>query len=306
MNKKILAIINPASAGGKTAKKWPQKSSYFQKEFKNLNEIYTKKSGDALKYAKKAVENDCPYIMAVGGDGTVNEIANGMLRAAKKKLKSKLIVYAQGTGSDLSRSLKLPVEIEDFADLIKVGKSRKISVIRAEFCNYQGEKESRYFLNIADCGMGAVVAKKINQSKKTVDGSLSYLFKIFQTLFTYQNQELIIKADQKLIYQGKLNSAVIANGNYFGGGIKIAPAASLFNKKLNLVLLKDLSKLSLVLNLVKAYKGKHLKHPLVEQYFAKEVMISSQKTLDLELDGESVGTTDLKFEVSKKQISVLC
>jgi YegS/Rv2252/BmrU family lipid kinase len=251
------------------------------------------------------VEENYDYIMSVGGDGTVNEIINGMLLADRKELKTKLIIYPLGTGSDLSRTLNLPTNIEDFIDLVKQEKSRSIKVVEADFFNYQQQKKKRYFINIADCGMGAEVAKKLNESRKTIDGSLSYLVKIFQTLFNYQNKEIKVEADDKLFYQGKIRSVIIAHGNYFGGGIKIAPEADLFSDKLNLVLLKDLSKLGIILNLIKAYKGKHLSHSLVESSQVEKVKITSQERVELELDGESLGICDASFKISKKEIQIL-
>ena len=305
MNKNIIAIINPAAAGGKTAKIWPNRSKYFKQEFSNFKEIYTSQTGDAVKIATTVVEKNYDYIMAVGGDGTVNEIINGMLAVKKEKLKTKLIIYPLGTGSDLSRTLGLPDRIEEFIKLIKREKTRNIKAVEAKFLNHKEQQQKRYFLNIADCGMGAEVAKKLNQSKKNIDGSLNYLIRIFQTLYKYKNRKIQVKADGRLLYQGKINSAIIAHGNYFGGGIKIAPEADLFAGKLNLLLLKDFSKIGIISNLIKAYKGNHLSHSLVESYLAEEIKISSQEKVELELDGESVGICDAEFKISKKEISIL-
>ncbi|MFW6230364.1 MAG: diacylglycerol/lipid kinase family protein [Halanaerobium sp.] len=305
MSKKIIAVINPSAGGGKTASFWPEKSKYLKREFSNFDEVYTKAAGDAVKISNNAVLEGYDFIIAVGGDGTVNEIINGMLSSETEKIESKLIVYPLGTGSDFGRSLNLPTDIEKFIELIKRERSREIKVIEAAYVNYQGQKEKRYFINIADCGMGAEVAKKLNQSPKTLDGSLSYLFKIFQTLFKYQNKKMRVEADSSLIHQGKINSAIIANGSYFGGGIKIAPAADLFNDKINLVLLKDFSKKEIIFNLIKAYKGRHLGHPLVASYLVEKIKITASKPVELEIDGETVGSSDVEFKVSDKRISVL-
>jgi len=304
MDKKIKAVINPAAAGGKTAKIWPQKSKYFKSEFSSFTEVYTRAPGDAVEIAKNAA-GKYDYIMAVGGGGTINEIINGIFSVKNKIAETKLIVYPLGTGSDLSRSLELPEAVEDFIKLIKRAESRKIKAVEVNFLNHQKKKRQRYFLNIADCGMGAEVAKKLNQSKKTIDGSLSYLIKIFQTLFEYKNKEIIVEADNKLLYQGKINTAVIAHGNYFGGGIKIAPEADLSADKLNLVLLKDFSKLGIIFNLIKAYKGNHLSHPLVESYTAEKIVITSPERVELEADGESIGICKAEFKISEKEISIL-
>ncbi|TDQ00033.1 YegS/Rv2252/BmrU family lipid kinase [Halanaerobium saccharolyticum] len=306
MDKKIMAIVNPASAGGKTAELWPKKSRVFKREFKYFKEVYTETAGEAVEIARKAVSLNYDYLMAVGGDGTVNEIVNGMLAAdLADNLKTKLIISAHGTGSDLSRVLSLPKKTEALIKRIKKNQSREVNLVKSSYLNHQGEKISRYFINIADCGMGAEVAKKLNASKKTIDGSLSYLFKLFQTLFSYQNKFVRVEADQNLIYEGLLNSVVIANGNYFGGGINIAPEADLFSEKINLVLLKDFSKTAIIYNLIKAYQGKHLSHPLVESHFVKEIKVSSDREVQLEMDGETVGTVDAEFKISAKKISLL-
>lgn len=305
MNKKIIAVVNPEAAGGKAAKIWLKKSKYFKKMFINFDEVYTKKPGDAIDIASKAVEESYDYIMSVGGDGTVNEIINGMLSSKTKERKTKLIIYPLGTGSDLSRALNLPHDIKKFSALIAREKIRTIKAVEANFLNHNQQPEKRYFLNIADCGMGAEVAKKLNKSSKTIDGSLSYLLKIFQTLFKYRNKEIKIETDTNLIYQGKVNMVIIAHGNYFGGGIKIAPEADLFGDKLNLIILKDFSKVGIILNLIKGYTGKHLDHPLVDSYLVEKVKISAVEKAELELDGESIGSTDAEFKISEKKISIL-
>lgn len=305
MEKKIIAVVNPAAAGAKVKKIWPKKNKYFKREFSNFEEIYTEAPGDAVKIAKKAVKEHYDYIMSVGGDGTVNEIINGMLSVEKEYRNTKLIIFPLGTGSDLSRTLGLPSTPEGFIKLIKREKTKSIKAVKAEFLNHQQQKTTRYFLNMADCGMGAAVAKKLNQSKKLIDGSLSYLISIFQVLFCYQNKEIKIEADNKLLYQGKINTAIIAHGNYFGGGIKIAPKADLFGDKLNLILLKDFSKMGIILNLIKAYKGDHLSHPLVESYLVEDIKISSREKVELELDGESLGSCEAEFKISKKELQIL-
>jgi YegS/Rv2252/BmrU family lipid kinase len=306
MKKKIKVIVNPAAAGGRAAEIWAKKSKYFKREYSSFDEIYTKKTADALRFAWEAVEADYDYIMSVGGDGTVNEVINGMLAAENRDKETKLIIYPLGTGSDLSRTLGLPTDTQEFINLVKREESRKIRVVEAEFNNQKQQREKRYFINIADCGMGAEVAKKLNESHKTLDGSLNYLLKIFQTLFKYHNKEVKVVADGNLIYQGKLNSAIIAHGNYFGGGIKIAPEADLFSNNLNLVLLKDFSKLGIILNLIKGYKGNHLDHPLVASYQVKKVKITAIEAVELELDGESVGSSNAEFRISDKKISIIC
>jgi YegS/Rv2252/BmrU family lipid kinase len=305
MDKRVTVIVNPAAAGGSAAEIWLKKSEYLKREFSSIKEQHTKKPADAVEFARKAAAAGYDYIVSVGGDGTINEVVNGMLAADNRNKRTKLIIYPLGTGSDLSRTLELPNNIEKFIDLVRREEVKNVRVVEAVFLNQLQQREKRYFINIADCGMGAEVAKKLNESRKTLDGSLSYLLKIFQTLFNYQNKKVKVEADDNLIYQGRLNTAVIANGSYFGGGIKIAPEADIFSNKINLLLLKDFSKMSIILNLVKGYKGNHLGHPLVESHLVEKVKITASERVELELDGESVGSTNVEFKISDKKIPIL-
>jgi diacylglycerol kinase family enzyme len=145
MDKKILAVVNPTAGAGKTLKIWPKKSKLFKQEFSNFREKYTNQPGDAVEIAKKAVEENYDYIIAVGGDGTVNEIINGMLKVSTNFVKTKLLIYPLGTGSDLSRVLNLPDQDKGFLELIYRGKSRNISAVEAKFINHE-KKEKRYFI----------------------------------------------------------------------------------------------------------------------------------------------------------------
>ncbi|MFW6280623.1 MAG: diacylglycerol/lipid kinase family protein [Halanaerobium sp.] len=301
-----MAIINPASNGGKTAEKWPGFYNYFNNSNLEIEEVYTEYRGHAVELAKYALFNGYNYIMAVGGDGTLNEIINGLIE--KDKLLNpdlKLIIFSQGTGSDLIRTLNISSQVKDIFKNIKRGKIEKIDIIKAAYTNKENDRESRYFVNAADCGMGAEVAARVNKKNKTKTGSISYLSAVLLSLFKYRNKEVEIYADGLKIYNGRLNTVIAANGKYFGGGIKIAPDAELSSRQINVVLLKDFSRLGIILNLIKGYKGSHLKHPKVDSFKAKTLKIYSKPKMNLEVDGENIAETPVLFSVLEDQLSVI-
>lgn len=303
---KILAIINPASNGGRTAKSWPRFYDYLSNYNLNIEEIYTEYPGHAVKLAKNAVLKGYKYIMAVGGDGTVNEIINGLIENDKLLNPDlNLIVFSQGTGSDLIRSLNISSQVEEIVKIIKRYRSKKIDLIKVEYLSNEYDKKCRYFVNVADCGLGAEVAARVNKSNKLTDGSLSYLFAVFSALLKYKNRKVEIIADGNKIFSGQLNTAVVANGKYFGGGIKVAPEAELNSGKINVILLKDFSRIGIILNLIKGYRGSHLKHPKVESFTAENLKIYSEPKMNLEVDGENIAETPVSFSILKDKLSVM-
>ena len=303
---KILAIVNPVSNNGKTEDNWPKYSKIFINSGLKIEERFSKYPLHASKIAREAVKNGYSYIMVVGGDGTVNEVVNGLIDNDKLYSKEiKLIIFSQGTGSDLIRSLDLSSKPEKIVELIKRRQIKNIDIIKADYIDHSGRQSSRYFINAADCGLGAEVAARVNRSKKLLDGSISYFFAVFSALYKYNNKNVIIKADGNKIYEGLINTAVAANGKYFGGGIKVAPEAELESGKINFVLLKDFSKFGIAVNLVKGYKGSHLNHPLVESLNAQNISIYTDDIINLEVDGENIGRAPLTFSIIKEKLPVL-
>ena len=304
--KKILAIINPVSAGSKTEKIWPKYKEIFLNADINLDEVFTTHPEHAVQIAQEAAKNSYNYVMAVGGDGTVNEIINGLIIAdGLNNIGTKLIIFAQGTGSDLIRSLDISSDINDVIEIIERKKVKYLDVVKAEYLSHSGEEKSRYFINVGDCGLGAEVVYRVNKSKKIIGGSFSYLLAVFTTLIKFKNKSAELIVDGKKAFTGNLSNVIIANGKYFGGGIKVAPQAELDNGKLNIILLKDFKKLAIAYNLFKAYDGKHLDHPLVESLTAKTIKISSEEKIALEIDGETIGTSPVSFSVFKQKIPIL-
>lgn len=308
MNEKIMAIINPVSLNGKTGKRWPLYEKYFHDMGIELEKEFTQYPGHAIKLSREAVEMGYRRIMAVGGDGTINEVVNGFYEDDKiLNDELALIVFSQGTGCDYIKSLGIGNRVEEIVDIIQRGKVKKVDLGKVTYQNYSGSQESRYFVNVADTGIGACTAKLVNESSKLLGGFLSYLIGVFKALIIHKNRKMRVIIDGKEEYNQYLNSVIIANGKYFGGGIMIAPEAELSGGNFNLVLLKNFKKFQIVVNLVKAYQGTHLNHPLVDSLYGREVYLelNENAAYELELDGESVGLLPAQFKILQEKLPVM-
>ncbi len=293
-----MAIINPVSSNGKTAKVWPRYERYFQEQGIVLEKEITQYPGHATELTREVISRGYRKIMAVGGDGTINEVVNGLYKDNKiLSDEIRLIVFSQGTGCDYIRSLGISNRVEDIVDIIHRKEVKLVDLGKVSFQNHQGIEEERFFANLADTGIGADTAKLVNESSKLLGGFLTFLLGILRTLFTHKNKKIRVIIDKEEKYNQYLNSVMIANGKFFGGGIQIAPEAELQSGSLNIVLLKNFNKLQIIINLIKAYKGTHLSHPLVDSITGKVILlqIKDGEISELELDGESVGILPAKF-----------
>lgn len=308
MTQGIMAIVNPVSANGKTGKNWAEYEKHFREEGIELEVRFTQYPGHATELARKAVAEGYRKIMSVGGDGTTNEVINGLYRDGELLAEDiKLIIFSQGTGCDFIRSFGISKKIEDVVNIIRSEKIKKVDVCQASFKNHAGNSESRLFLNVADTGIGAVTAKLVNESSKIYGGFLSYLIGVFRALFTHKNKAIRVMIDGKEEYNQYLNSVIIANGKYFGGGVMIAPEAELDSGEFNIIILKDFSKFGIVFNLAKAYKGTHLNHPLVDSIKGREIYIEllDDGIYELELDGELVGRLPASFRILQDKLPIM-
>ncbi len=303
---RIFTIVNPASAGGKTAKKWPNYRKHFSQRGVEIDTIKTRYPGEATKLAEEAVYLGYSNIMAVGGDGTVNEIVNGLFKQGELINPCvKLIIFSQGSGSDYIKSLGISNKVGDLINIINNGQKDYIDLGHVCYTNSKGNKENRYFVNIADTGIGGETVFNLAESSKKLGGFISYLFAALKTILNYQNKKYRLTIDNREILHKKINSVLVANGKYFAGGMRIAPGADLRDGKFNIVILGNLKKGETILNLYKAYSGNHLSHPKVEVMCGREIILKSEERVLLEIDGEAVGRLPAEFTILEKKLPVL-
>ncbi|HEX8422486.1 MAG TPA: diacylglycerol kinase family protein, partial [Pyrinomonadaceae bacterium] len=277
-----LVIINPASAGGATGRSWPRVASDLRTHFGAFNCVFTKGAGDARLIAEGEAVQGRSLIIACGGDGTISEVANGIIESGAD---AELGILPSGTGGDFKRTLKIPARAADAAAALRSGRSVRVDVGRVEFQDRAGAPASRYFLNVASCGMGGEVIRRVEEnstgwltsaSRRVVGGGqLSYALASLQTTASFDQPMRRIQLDDHPEFRLVVANLCIANARYFGGGMKIAPEAKLNDGLLDVVAVGDLGALEILTNVYKLYLGTHLGMQKVRHTLARRIRASA-------------------------------
>jgi diacylglycerol kinase (ATP) len=237
--------------------------------------------------------------VVVGGDGSVNEVANGI--AGREDVE--IAVIARGTGWDFVRTYGIPRKVAEAARVALEGKARTIDLGRVTYRSWAGEEEQAWFANIASAGMSGAIAQRANATSKALGGKASYLWATLAVFARWQNDVVRVEVDGEA-REGRMHDVVVANGRYFGGGMMITPDAAPDDGLLDVLLIGDLTKRDLLVTLPKTYRGKHLPHPKAEVLRGASATVDADTPLPVELDGEQPGTTPARFEAVRRGLRV--
>lgn len=292
-----FAVVNPASANGQTRKIWPKIYKRLIEQGINVEYGYTSGPGEATTLTRQALHN-YSQILSVGGDGTLNEVVNGFFIDQKPiNPDASLAILSHGTGGDFLRTLN---QKRGLPSLLEVLRREHITPIDCGIAQYQdasGVLHHRYFLNVADVGLGGETVDSVNRRSKFLGGKLSFLLGSVLSIFAYENKTMKCVIDGKVVVNGRTNSIMVANGRFFGGGMMIAPNADLADGLFDVVVLGDLSISKILRHMPKIYQGTHLDVSGVTVYRGKEVSIISNPSAFLDLDGEHPGFTPVHFSL---------
>jgi diacylglycerol kinase (ATP) len=285
------------SGNGGTRRAWPTIDRRLRRLGFDIDFRMTEATGDGTRLAREAVESGVDEVVVVGGDGTMNEVVNGLFEASHGSAPDVIVsVLPAGTGRDFSRSIGLR-SFEHALETIGTGQIVQLDAGRVDYTDLEGAR-SRYFTNAGDVGLGAETAALLNRSSKLLGGKISYMLGAARTIMRYQGHDATITADGEVIHDGPLAMACFANGRYHAGGMDMAPEASMTDGYLNLLVLKHVPKYALLGSLLPSvYMGRHIKHPAVTHRLVQKVSISAPEPLLFEVDGEQPGTTDIDVSV---------
>ena len=304
-SKEAAVVINPASGGGLAGKRWPKIAAALEREGIKFVHSFTEKAGDATELTRHYLQEGYELIISVGGDGTNNEVINGFFHEGRGVRESAAVGFiSTGTGSDLIRTLGIPKDFNGaVAHLIK-SPTRDVDVGRIAYTNNQGIPESRYFINIAGLGLDGDTVGRVNRTSKALGGFISFLWGTVVSLLLYRNKEMTVTVDDNLVCEGKITTAIIGNGCYFGGGMKIAPESRMDDGLFDVVILEGLSKIDLLLNLPGVYKGKHMGNPKIIFLRGNNISVTSPEEPLLNLDGEQPGRAPVEIELLPGAIKI--
>jgi diacylglycerol kinase (ATP) len=287
-----VMIVNPASSAGRTARQWPEIAKRAKAHGLDVEVRLTEQRGHATELAREAAGRNVPLVLAIGGDGTVSEVANGLVGAAA----TELAIVQRGSGCDIMRTFGIPKDADRALEIAAKAPARTIDLGRAEYAGRDGAIESRQFINIASAGLTGVAADRVNRSGKPLGATVAFGWAAVATFAGYRNSRFRVQIDDELIDQ-VCNNAIVANCRYFAGGMKILPDADPADGLFDVLVWGDVSKLDLALNLHKLYRGTHTGHPKATIRRARRVTVTPDSALPIEVDGEQPGLTPATFEI---------
>jgi len=304
-----LVIVNLHAGSKKGERDWPEIEKLLTDSKLNTTVVFTKKPHHATEITQQHIEEKgVRDIIVVGGDGTMNEVVNGIFRQKKVKTTDvKIGLITVGTGNDWGRHYGMLDDYKQMVDTIVGGRTFVQDVGKVKY-SYTDKKEDRYFVNIAGMGFDALVAKKTNVSKQQGRGGmLIYLMNLLQSLFQHKPTQLTITADEKVVFNGKAFSMSIGICKYNGAGMMQLPFAISDDGLFDVTLIKKTSKLRVMRSIKDLYDGSFVKMKEVETFTGKNFIIEAtpSDTLYLETDGESLGHSPLYFEIVPQAVKLI-
>mgnify|MGYP001350198634 CR=1 FL=1 len=295
-------IVNPMAGACSTLRKWPRISRLLKHIGLSFDYEYTEGVGHAIELARLAASDGYRYLVAVGGDGTVNEVANGILHSTNSSSTS-LGVLSTGTGSDFVRSVGIPWDYTSACSSLTSSRRLLIDVGVVEYRS-SGQTRQRFFVNAAGVGFDAAVVAATERFPKYFGGTIPYLAGLVRTLFGYRNKAAILRVGDK-VEAKRILSVVVANGGYLGGGMHVAPGAEVNDGLLDVVIIGDVGKFETLKTLPMVYKGTHIRHPKVSMEKAAHVTIESPERVLVHADGELLGEGPASFRLVPAALSVV-
>ncbi|MGE5398307.1 MAG: diacylglycerol/lipid kinase family protein [Chitinophagales bacterium] len=305
--KKTIAIVNPASSNGKTGSTWPSVKAVVEQAGLILDDQMTSRPGEATILTRNALKQGYQTIISVGGDGTLNEVMNGFFENDRLiNPDSALGIISRGTGSDFVKAAGIPRDVKLAAKILAEGRSKKIDVGRITFQNHQGKPETRYFINVAGMGMDGDIVDKVNTTSKVLGGFISFLWATLRGLMGYRNRTVTLEIDGMVRYHGPIMCIAVGNGQYFGSGMRIAPAAQLDSGRFEIVIVEGVTKTYVLRNLPGLYKGTHINKPEVTCMQGHHVKATSTQKVLLDVDGEQPGVLDCEMDILPAAFNLIC
>lgn len=303
-----IIIANPKAAAGKVGRRWQQYQRAIFAHMGTGDVHLTNYRGHATLLVQRAVEEGAEQIVIVGGDGTLGEAVNGLSDKTTGALLSALpsLVYVPGgTGGDFARSLGQ--REKSFQEMLTRCSPRKIDLGKVELCGLDGKTTHCNFINIASFGLSGLTVEMVNNTTKMFGAKASFSIGTLRALRVWRDRKIRLRVDDVYDSELNVNTVAMANGRYFGGGMKIAPNAVLDDGLLDIVVVKDITPFKFIKHVGKLYRGEHLDLPFFISLRGKEVSVEllDKGPVAVETDGETPGNLPLKCVVLPKALELI-
>jgi YegS/Rv2252/BmrU family lipid kinase len=300
-----MVIVNPNAGSGKGKKDWGHISALLTKYGISYKNVFTDCPKHAIQLTNDCVLQGYRNFIVVGGDGTLNEVVNGVFgQTVCPSVEIVLAMIAVGTGNDWGKMYSIPHAYEESIKVIGNGKIRKQDVGVVEYMN-GNQREIRYFLNIAGLGFDALVVQRTNRQKELgKNGKAIYLINLLRSLMIYKPAHIELTIDGNKISRDFFTISV-GIGRYSGGGMLQTPQAIPDDGLFDMTVIKKIGKGDIILSLKKLYDGSILKHRKIEGYKAKEIRIESNPLIYVEADGETLGNAPDCFRILPRSVGIV-
>jgi diacylglycerol kinase (ATP) len=290
---KVILLVNPSSGRGYGSSHGKRAADRLEKAGVQVQLVETPTFKQTLDRAEGMTTRDCDVVVAVGGDGTAHAVANGLCRSPSSTRPAMGVVPC-GRGNDFAVSLGVE-ELPDACSAIVAGKRRRIDV---------GKTEEGYFLGVAGAGFDSKVARRAQRQVPLLSGSAVYTFALLRTLTDFKPIPARVTYDSG-VFEGPMMFAVVGNNDRYGGGMRITPHASMFDGVLDLCLVKEVSRTTLLWVFPKVFRGTHLEHPQVFYTQTKRLTIESTEPAELFADGEFLQSIPARIQVVPGELEVI-
>jgi diacylglycerol kinase (ATP) len=298
----MVLICNSRSGRGGVGRALPEVRAHLEERELEYEVRYTDGPGHATQLARDALDQGFRFLVAVGGDGTIHEVVNGMLRDDQPvNADAVLGVVAAGTGSDFIKTFGLPATMPAHA-VAHLDGSNSFPIDIGKITYMQdGVTTTRYFANIAEVGLGASAVAKAQRLPRWL-GPMMYFVAFWLAVRNHRTARVTVDLVDRT-YEGRMNNLVVANGQFFGGGMKIAPKAVPTDGLLD-IQIEHARKKDAIGLMPKIYKGTHVPHPDIFEAKRARMSIEADRPLPIEADGEVLGETPASFEVLRDVVQL--
>jgi YegS/Rv2252/BmrU family lipid kinase len=290
-------IANPMSGAGSTGRRWRRIEARLRDVLGALEVEHTRGPRDAARLAREGVRAGVERIVVAGGDGTLSEVAAGLLSAGLGGY-AEIACLPLGTGGDFARTAGLPRDLDAAIEVARSGKPRPIDAARVRFRGRGGREDTAFCVNVASLGVSGLVVELVNRTNKALGGTASFLLGTVRAIASWRCHPVRLCVDGELLHDGPLVLAAAANGGYFGGGMRVAPQARCDDGLLDVVVVSELSRAGLLRRLPTIYRGTHLRDAAVLAGRGSVVEADAEPgSVPLEIDGEPLGTLPARIDV---------
>jgi YegS/Rv2252/BmrU family lipid kinase len=295
---KTFFVVNPRSANGATGKRWGELVATIGRTLTDYGVEFTRGPLDAVSITRNALRGGYQCVVAVGGDGTINEVTNGFFEGDRAiNPDAALGVLPRGTGGDFRKTFDWDTDFESAVRRLRTPDTRPFDVGRVEYQAHDGSRAVRYFANICSFGVSGKVDEAVNTSSKALGGTVSFFWGSLKTLTGWRDQEVRIRLDGGPPEDVRVTTLAVANGRYFGGGMKVAPEADVSDGLFDVTLWSGYGLTDFVLKSKGVYSGAHVGWKGTRTMRCKELVAESEERVLLDCDGEQPGRLPCKVTI---------